>query len=1414
MGNTHAKPHPRPRNKKQVHWKAADRPSPPGKPRLSSDSDLTPDLVTIVWLKPIRDGGSPITGYLVEHRRTGSPHWVRAAPVLSPIPELTLSGLEPGWRYQFRVRAENAVGLSDPSEISEPLTVTLQKFAITAPKFTEELKDVTVLENDKVEFIVHFLGQPPPKVCWFKDGFEIFSSRRTRIFTENDKSILTIHQSALSDEGEIKCTATNKAGHASTKARLSLEAPPSIRLPRQYEDGLLFEIGEVLRLKVSVAGRPTPLVFWSHDGETIQNNDRYEIEYVDKCSILKVGEASRTDRGEYQIKAVNKIGEDITSFLVTITDKPSPPGKARVVMTLGRSVTLSWSIPDDDGGCKIGNYIIEYYRLGWNVWLKAATSRQLTTILGDLIEGSEYKFRVKAESPYGVSEPSEESDIVFIPDPKRGITSPQARSRSQPKDIIDEIAAPIAARRKKTQPRSQSSTAKVEAFTTMCDETPKRPDRNRIKSPPKTPDLSPKATRKEFSQQTLIDRASLARELAYGSPEIKVKKTEVDLPKSNYIRTSPPERPPPAPAVVKSLSPPPALKPKSPSPSPQPKTPSPSPSPQPKTPSPSLSPQPRTPSPSPSPYPRTPSPISPPPPKSPSPSPAPVAKTPSPKSSLVNEDKNKTPSPKDKRSFLREKSETFEESSEFMLVLYPDRQEKGSGQRRSSQNIAFDFDEFDIPPPISLSAPELGVEPPIFENLKPSASSTELLHERAMMRFNEAAAAEEEELRKRRKFSYDGQHTIEIPKIQINSKDDTDIVGLERKPSRRRSSGSVVQQQLLWAQKRFSLKNSGDLTEMVENKRQKSPKPNTSPDSTKKEMVRQRSESEEREEEEFEKVRTKMALKGQSSFEKRSIEVVDEDKWMEDYEESLSESETESSEDERNYEEKPPPRAYSDEDEDTYHPGFMTGPRQLSAKDEPFEILTKRNKLPDPNFVPKPILKRTEEKVEPVIKETPKEVVKETPKEILKETASAKTRSHSPRPQFRQPQDITRERSQSLAQPTLGPGVSNKIFQRSFSVSETEKANIPQNLMPSSNIAPGQNISAVATLCGITAASIVIPQELLRKKTDEEEAKVVVDHYMDIVRNYGQRKRSNPQIITNWKTIDEPKSTQRSWDALEDTEDKEDTTPLNKTMEEPKPVQQPWKAPEEIPKPVQTPWRSSDIKEQVPLRPMQPTWLNLQEKEPSPPPVKQEPLQISNTIKPYKPETVQKRSDRSPSRSPSPHRVLPSQQRGRSMQEGRRRISTRSKTPTKSPSRLENWSGRSQRKSSPSPMKVKTTTRRTPSPSPIPLAKPKPKLKEIMTQTSIGLELNYSSDSRTSTPNDKRQEELLAKAEFKVKSFVDYLTDLAMFAVACWLYLFSNELLAIPVLLVMVYRQLKNEIGKRIPKWIVRRFNKTKTTKK
>lgn len=418
----------------------SEPPAAPGRPILIPGTEDAPDVVTIRWERPQYDGGSPIIGYVVEHRRMGSTQWVKATPLLVPYLELSLGGLEPGWRYQFRIVAENAVGKSEPSELSDPLAVTLQRNAVTAPHFTTELRDTTAIENEKIEFKVNVIGTPPPQVSWFKDGFEIFSSRRTKITVDNTSSSLVIHQAALADEGEIKCTATNRSGYVVSRAKLAIEALPKVRLPRQYEDGLIIEADEIIRLKVGTAGRPEPQIIWLHNGEIVKNDDRHEITAADKHTSLKIANTQRADRGEYQIKAINKLGVDSASFLVTVTAKPQPPGKVSITMSLGKTVSLVWTAPTDDGGCKIGNYIVEYFRQGWNVWLKAATTRQLTATLNDLIEGSDYKFRVKAENPYGLSEPSEESDTITIPGPKRDPTVNIYEIENDSKDTTPKVA--------------------------------------------------------------------------------------------------------------------------------------------------------------------------------------------------------------------------------------------------------------------------------------------------------------------------------------------------------------------------------------------------------------------------------------------------------------------------------------------------------------------------------------------------------------------------------------------------------------------------------------------------------------------------------------------------------------------------------------------------------------------------------------------------------------------------------------------------------------------------------------------------------------------------------------------------------------------------------------------------------------
>lgn len=81
--------------------------------------DTSPDSITLSWTKPRNDGGSPISGYLIEKRKVGEPKWTRATA--APVPDLThkVPGLTENQQYEFRVCAVNAAGESPWSSASD-----------------------------------------------------------------------------------------------------------------------------------------------------------------------------------------------------------------------------------------------------------------------------------------------------------------------------------------------------------------------------------------------------------------------------------------------------------------------------------------------------------------------------------------------------------------------------------------------------------------------------------------------------------------------------------------------------------------------------------------------------------------------------------------------------------------------------------------------------------------------------------------------------------------------------------------------------------------------------------------------------------------------------------------------------------------------------------------------------------------------------------------------------------------------------------------------------------------------------------------------------------------------------------------------------------------------------------------------
>lgn len=70
-----------------------------------------------------------------------------------------------------------------------------------------------------------------------------------------------------------------------------------------------------------MVGQPVPSITWFLNGNKIVPSLKYEMEYVDQTASVKIKNAERNDRGEYQIQASNVLGEDLASILVTIASK-------------------------------------------------------------------------------------------------------------------------------------------------------------------------------------------------------------------------------------------------------------------------------------------------------------------------------------------------------------------------------------------------------------------------------------------------------------------------------------------------------------------------------------------------------------------------------------------------------------------------------------------------------------------------------------------------------------------------------------------------------------------------------------------------------------------------------------------------------------------------------------------------------------------------------------------------------------------------------------------------------------------------------------------------------------------------------------------------------------------------------------
>ncbi|CAG9840238.1 unnamed protein product, partial [Diabrotica balteata] len=94
---------------------AGSRMTPPSPPINLKVKDLTSRSATLTWEPPENDGGTEITGYIVEKKLEYMPKWEKVFTLEAFSLEYTFENLKEKSDYLFRVYAENCIGLSPPA---------------------------------------------------------------------------------------------------------------------------------------------------------------------------------------------------------------------------------------------------------------------------------------------------------------------------------------------------------------------------------------------------------------------------------------------------------------------------------------------------------------------------------------------------------------------------------------------------------------------------------------------------------------------------------------------------------------------------------------------------------------------------------------------------------------------------------------------------------------------------------------------------------------------------------------------------------------------------------------------------------------------------------------------------------------------------------------------------------------------------------------------------------------------------------------------------------------------------------------------------------------------------------------------------------------------------------------------------
>ncbi|XP_035445081.2 obscurin isoform X2 [Spodoptera frugiperda] len=348
----------------------------------------------------------------------------------------------------------------------------------SAPTFSQKFTDLQQLPTFDAKFPARVFGLPFPEITWYKDGAALRPSDKYSIKRDGDAACLYVRDLTPADAGRYKCVARNREGEATCEA--NLEVVDKIARKQKVEPPeFLKKIGDIevfrgmsAKFTACVTGTPEPDVEWYRNDERLFPCERIRMDKESTGLLrLTIGGVDPTDVGTYRCRVYNPHGEASCSAQLTYdtlephtskrpigdqysdfdkmkkTGIPMPLADRPIISRMAdRHLTLGWKPSIPHGPRFPVTYQVEMCEVPDGDWFTARTGlRSCVCDIRNLEPFRDYKFRIRVENKYGVSDPSpfaithrsklEPDPPKFIPYLEPGIDFRPETSPYFPKDF-------------------------------------------------------------------------------------------------------------------------------------------------------------------------------------------------------------------------------------------------------------------------------------------------------------------------------------------------------------------------------------------------------------------------------------------------------------------------------------------------------------------------------------------------------------------------------------------------------------------------------------------------------------------------------------------------------------------------------------------------------------------------------------------------------------------------------------------------------------------------------------------------------------------------------------------------------------------------------------------------------------------